>query len=320
MFTLEAIAKRCTASLRTIDNHFGRRGVISLSLSHTLTARSMPSTLPTCREGCPATVGVRETVGSVVLCRTCVLIPTVEVRSRLGLLRLTCRPPEWWELARIGASYRPCRTSHGHTSCRCSCRRAVSSSLPVSLRWPLQPLLPASGDLRSVLSMPRSEVAPTRGPCPLPGLLRCYRRVCSLMLFTTSCSVAMMIVSKMAPHSDLVSCSVLRQCLMMIPISCVVLLQKAAGFFFEPARATAPASVCLLGVAEPRPCAESVCVSSHRPPSGHPPESALFPRALLASIDTKIDFATEAISKLTGDGLGKWTATEWSYSLSMDVQ
>ena len=164
-----------------------------------------------------------------------------------------------------------------------------------------------------------SEVAPARGPCPLPGLLRCYRRVCSLMLFTTSCSVAMMIVSKMAPHSDLVSCSVLRHCLMMIPISCVVLLQKAAGFFFEPARATAPASVCLLGVAGPRPCAESVCDSSHRPPSGHPPESALFPRALLASIDTKFDFATEAISKLTGDGLGKWTATEWSYSLSMDA-
>ena len=124
---------------------------------------------------------------------------------------------------------------------------------------------------------------------------------------------------KMAPHSDLVSCSVLRHCLMMIPISCVVLLQKA-GFFFEPARATAPASVSLLGVAEPRPCAESVGVSSHRPPSGHPPEPALFPRALPASIDKEFDFATEAIGKLTGDGLGKWTATEWSYSLSTDVQ
>ena len=176
------------------------------------------------------------------------------------------------------------------------------------MRWPLQPLLPASGDLRSVLSMPRSEVAAACGPCPLPGLLRCYRRICSLMLFTTSCFRCHDDRVKMAPHSDLVSCSVLRHCLMMIPISCVVLLQKAAGFFFEPARATAPASVSLLGVAEPRPCAESVCVSSHRPPSGHPQESALFPRALPASIDKEFDFATEAIGKLTGDGLGKWTA------------
>ena len=34
MFTLEAIAIRCTASLRTIDNHFGLRGVIPLSQPH----------------------------------------------------------------------------------------------------------------------------------------------------------------------------------------------------------------------------------------------------------------------------------------------
>ena len=66
MFTLEAIAIRCTASLRTIDNHFGLRGVIPLFPGHALTALSMRSSLPTCREGCPATVGFRERVGSVV--------------------------------------------------------------------------------------------------------------------------------------------------------------------------------------------------------------------------------------------------------------
>ena len=53
----------------------------------------------------------------------------------------------------------------------------------------------------------------------------------SLMLFTTSCSVGMMTVSKTAPQSGLVSCSVLKHCLMMVPMSCVVFLQKAAGFF-----------------------------------------------------------------------------------------
>ena len=58
-----------------------------------------------------------------------------------------------------------------------------------------------------------------------------YRRVCALMLFTTSRSVVMT-VSKKAPQSDLVSCSVLKHCLMTMPISCVVFLQKAAGFFF----------------------------------------------------------------------------------------
>ena len=145
----------------------------------------------------------------------------------------------------------------------------------------------------------------------MPGLPRCT----DASVFSCSSprrSVAMMIVSKMAPHSDLVSCSVLKHCLMIMPISCVVLLQKAAGFFFEPARETAspraPAFVSLLSAAEPRPplptCAESVCVSSCRPPSGHPPEPALFPRVLLASIDTENDFATEATGKLTRDGLG----------------
>ena len=34
MFTLEAIAKSCTASLRTIHNDFGLRGVIPLSQPH----------------------------------------------------------------------------------------------------------------------------------------------------------------------------------------------------------------------------------------------------------------------------------------------
>ena len=89
-----------------------------------------------------------------------------------------------------------------------------------------------------------------------------------------------------------------------MPIRCVVLLQKAAGFFFEPTREAAstrsPAAVFLLDVAEPR-----------LPPSDlRRVEPALFLRALLASIDTEDDFATEAIGKLTRDGLGKWTATE----------
>ena len=65
-----------------------------------------------------------------------------------------------------------------------------------------------------------------------------------------------MTVSKMAPQSDLVSCSVHRHCLMMVPISCVVFLQKAAGFFLEPAGTTASpctsASVSLRGCAKPR--------------------------------------------------------------------
>ena len=63
---------RCTASLRTIDDHLGFRGVIPRSPNHALTALSMTSSLPTCLAGCPATAGVRETTGSVVLCRTCV--------------------------------------------------------------------------------------------------------------------------------------------------------------------------------------------------------------------------------------------------------
>ena len=122
MFTIEAIAIRCTVSLRTIDNHFGLRRVIPLYPSRTLTALGMTPSLPTCLVGCPATVGVRETVGSVVLCCTCVLLPTVAVRLTLGSIALRV---------------------HG------LCRRAALSSLSGSLHWPLRPLPPASGDQSS---------------------------------------------------------------------------------------------------------------------------------------------------------------------------
>ena len=91
---LVAIAVRCTASLRTSANHLGLRGLIPLSPSRTLTALSMTSSLPTCLVGCPAIAGVRGTAVSAVLCRTCVLLPAAATRSRLGLVRPTCRPPE----------------------------------------------------------------------------------------------------------------------------------------------------------------------------------------------------------------------------------
>ena len=78
--------------------------------------------------------------------------------------------------------------------------------------------------------------------CSFPAVctLSLYRRVCSRMLFTTSCSVAMMIVSKRASQRDRVSCSVRRHCLMMMPINCVVFLQKATDFFLEPTGTTPP--------------------------------------------------------------------------------
>ena len=91
------------------------------------------------------------------------------------------------------------------------------------------------------------------------------------MLFTTLCSVGMMTVSKMAPQSDLVSCSVLKHCLMMMPISCVVFLQKAAGLLFLSPRARPsplallpqfPCAAALNHVRHPPACVESACVSS----------------------------------------------------------
>ena len=130
--------------------------------------------------------------------------PTVAARSRLGpkVMRVCS---DWYVRSTLQSV---------RTSCPCSCRRVVSSSLSVSLRWPLA-ICPLQPYLRRTQC-----VALAWNPS-------IQRRVCSLMLFTTSCYVAMMILSKMAPHSDLVSCSVLRHCLMMMPISCVVLLQKA---------------------------------------------------------------------------------------------
>ena len=88
-----------------------------------------------------------------------------------------------------------------------------------------------------------------------------YRRVCAVMLFKTSCSADMMTVS----------CSVLRHCLMMMPNSCVVFLQKAAGFLLG-ARGNdrVPVYLCfgflarlrLNHVLQPPTCDESACVSS----------------------------------------------------------
>ena len=67
----------------------------------------------------------------------------------------------------------------------------------------------------------------------------------------------------------------------------MVLLQKAAGFFFEPTRETASpralASVSLLGVAElrcPPPDLRRVCMRFFASSTTrHPPMPALFPRA-----------------------------------------
>ena len=200
MFTLETIATRCTASLRTSDNHFGLRGVIPLSPSRTLTALSRVSSHTwSSRDSC--------------------------VGGALPYLRAA-----------------PNCCSALTTGSRTTVDRKSDASL-LGLVRPIEPAEPRMVALR--VHAHTVELFPV------------YRCVCSLMLFTTSRSVARIIVSKMAPHSDLVSCSVLQHCLMMIPTSCVVLLQKAAGFFFEPARATvpprAPDSVSLHGVAEPRP-------------------------------------------------------------------
>ena len=71
-FPFSASAIRCTASLRTIVIHLGLRGVIPLSPNHALTALSTISSLPTCREGCPATVVVqlRRRSSAVLACCT----------------------------------------------------------------------------------------------------------------------------------------------------------------------------------------------------------------------------------------------------------
>ena len=90
VFTLEAIAIRCSASLRTIDNHLGLRGVIQLSPSHTLTALSMTSSLPTCRVVFSHRWSSRDSwVGGA--------LPYLRAAPNCcsaGLVRLTCRPPE----------------------------------------------------------------------------------------------------------------------------------------------------------------------------------------------------------------------------------
>ena len=156
------------------------------------------------------------------------------------------------------------------TSCPCSCRRAAASNLSESLHWPLRPRFPASRNPQSILSMPKSEVGPVCGLCQLPGLPRCTDAP-----MPSRSSVDMMTVSKMAPQSDLVSCSVLVYCLMMMPTSCVVFLHKAAGLFLEPAGTTASpctsAPVSFLNrVHQPPTRDESACVSSPRLPWGHP--------------------------------------------------
>ena len=149
-----AITLHCLAPNQRQPPWASIRGLIPLSPSHTLTALSITSSLPTCLVACPAIAGVRGTAVLAVLCRSCVLLPAAATRSRLGLVRLTCRPPERCELARTGTSDRPSRTSHDRTSCPYSCRRAASNSLSESLHWPLRSLFPASGD-------PQSNV-----PCP----------------------------------------------------------------------------------------------------------------------------------------------------------
>ena len=92
--TLEAIAIRCTASLRTSANHLELRGQIPRSQPHAhdpqhdLIASYLSSRVSSHCWG-------SRTAVSAVLSRTCVLLPAAATRSRLGLVRLTCRPPEY---------------------------------------------------------------------------------------------------------------------------------------------------------------------------------------------------------------------------------
>ena len=78
--------------------------------------------------------------------------------------------------------------------------------------------------------------------CPFPAVCT---RVYSRMLYTTSCSVAMMIVSKRAPQRDRVSCSVTQALLDDDAHQLRGVLAKGDGLLFG-AHVNDPASLVLL--------------------------------------------------------------------------
>ena len=135
-----------------------------------------------------------------------------------------------------------------------------------------------------------------------------YRRVCSLVLFTTSCSVAIMTVWKMAPHNDDDAHQLSGD------------FAEDGGLLFEPARETTSprtsASVSMLGVAEPRPPSPDLRRVSLRFFASSTIKTSS--RAGVPSSTAGINRQThkrwfgqhEAIGKLTRDGLGKHTQTE----------
>ena len=172
-FPFSASAIRCTASLRTIVIHLGLRGVIP-PFTQPRTDSSQYHLVPSYL--------LRRVSSHCWSSRdkwVCVALPYLRAASNCcSALTTGSRTPDL-STARV---MRACtdwnvrsilQNRAGRASCPCSCRRAASSSLSVSLRWPLQPLPPASGDLRSILSMPRSGVDPTCAPFQLSVRSRC---------------------------------------------------------------------------------------------------------------------------------------------------